>query len=190
MIDLGKVMTVKGCGFSVYTKKYYFVIEDKCMGKVSESQKAAQKRYDKKTKMVSLKYTPKDIDQYDRLQEYLEESNESANGFIKRLIADFLSGNETYRYGANNIADDAYNPFKGIKEKNIQYLYKHFDKEFVNEILNKYKYMMTHKIQQEQANKFNEWVEHRLKVLVENDPKTSKARKSFEMVRLFNIKFQ
>lgn len=50
MIDLGKVMTVKGCGFSVYTKKYYFVIEDKCMGKVSESQKAAQKRYDKKTK--------------------------------------------------------------------------------------------------------------------------------------------
>ena len=50
--------------------------------------------------------------------------------------------------------------------------------------------MMTHKIQEEQANKFNEWVEHRLKVLVENDPKTSKVIKSFEMVRLFNIKFE
>lgn len=166
------------------------------MGKVSETQKAAQKRYDKKTKMVSLKYTPKDIDQYERLQKYLKESNESANGFIKNLIMDFLSQDETNRDMVYKIAkknkttdSDICYPFKGIKEQNIQYLYEHFDRGYVNEMLEKYKHRTINKIQEENANKFNEWVEHRLKVLVENNPKLSIEGKSFEMLRLFNIKF-
>ena len=35
---------------------------------VSESQKAAQKKYDQKTKMVSIKYTPLDMNEYQRLK--------------------------------------------------------------------------------------------------------------------------
>ena len=166
------------------------------MGKVSEAQKAAQKRYDGKTKMVSLKYTPKDIDQYEKLQEYLKESNESANGFIKSLIMDFLSQDEfkrdmTYKIAKKNkVTDgDICYPLKGIKEQNIQYLYKHFTRERVNEMLEKYRYKTICKIQEENANKFNEWVEHRLKVLVENNPKLIIEGKSFEMIRLFNNKF-
>ena len=31
------------------------------MGKVSEAQKGYQKKYDQKTKMVSVKYTPADM---------------------------------------------------------------------------------------------------------------------------------
>ena len=54
------------------------------MRKISDAQKAAQKRYDQKTHMISIKYTPKDEDEYYMLQNYLSHSGESANKFIKR----------------------------------------------------------------------------------------------------------
>lgn len=60
--------------------------------KVSEAQKAAQKRYDQeKTKMLSVKYTPVDMEDYEKLKEYLTESGESANWLIKELIHNFLT---------------------------------------------------------------------------------------------------
>ena len=58
---------------------------------VSESQKAAQKKYDQKTKMVSIKYTPSDMNEYQRLKNYLDSTGQSTNGFIKKLINDFFS---------------------------------------------------------------------------------------------------
>ena len=36
--------------------------------KISEAQKAAQKKYDKKTKIISVKYTPTDMDKYERMK--------------------------------------------------------------------------------------------------------------------------
>lgn len=58
--------------------------------KVSETQKAAQKKYDQKTKMVSVKYTPADMSDYIRLKEYLDRTGDSVNNFLKSLIKDFF----------------------------------------------------------------------------------------------------
>ena len=61
---------------------------------VSDAQKAAQKKYDQKTKTVSIKYTPVDMEDYKRLKMYLDKTGKSTNGFIKELINDFFdSGN-------------------------------------------------------------------------------------------------
>ena len=59
--------------------------------KISEAQKAAQKKYDKKTKIISVKYTPADMDKYERMKSYLERTGKSCNSFIKELIDDFFS---------------------------------------------------------------------------------------------------
>lgn len=53
-------------------------------------QKEYQKNYDKKTKMISAKYALHEMDDYNRLMNYLERTGKSANGFIKELINDFF----------------------------------------------------------------------------------------------------
>lgn len=53
-------------------------------------QKGYQKKYDKKTKMISVKYVISDMDDYNRLKKYLEQTGKSANSFIKELINDFF----------------------------------------------------------------------------------------------------
>lgn len=57
---------------------------------VSEAQKAAQKKYDQKIKMVSIKYTPSNMNEYQRLKNYLDSTGQSTNGFIKNLINNFF----------------------------------------------------------------------------------------------------
>ncbi len=39
-----------------------------------ERQRGYQKKYDKKTKMISVKYVKHDMDDYDRFKEYLERT--------------------------------------------------------------------------------------------------------------------
>ncbi len=58
--------------------------------KTSAAQKAAQKKYDEKTKMLSIKYTPVDMADYEKMREHLEKSGISANQFIKGLIHDYF----------------------------------------------------------------------------------------------------
>lgn len=55
-----------------------------------EKQREYQKSYDKKTKMISVKYALCDMDDYNRLMNYLDRTGKSANGFIKELINDFF----------------------------------------------------------------------------------------------------
>ena len=50
---------------------------------VSDAQKAAQKKYDQKTKTVSIKYTPADMEDYERLKMYLDRTGKSTNKFIR-----------------------------------------------------------------------------------------------------------
>lgn len=64
----------------------------------SIKQKEYQQKYDKKTKMISVKYVKHDMDDYDRFKEYLERTGQSANGFIKELIKDFFVSGRSY-YG-------------------------------------------------------------------------------------------
>ena len=56
----------------------------------SIKQKGYQQKYDKKTKMISVKYVISDMKDYNRLKKYLEQTGKSANGFIKELINDFF----------------------------------------------------------------------------------------------------
>ncbi len=58
--------------------------------KISAAQKTAQKKYDEKTKMLSIKYTPVDMADYEKLRAHLEENGLSANQFIKGLIHDYF----------------------------------------------------------------------------------------------------
>ena len=64
------------------------------MGKVSEAQKGYQKKYDQKTKMVSVKYTPADMADYERTAAYLERTGQSTNSFIKKLVSAFFENGE------------------------------------------------------------------------------------------------
>ena len=63
-----------------------------------ERQRGYQKKYDKKTKVISVKYVISDMDDYDRFKKYLERTGQSANGFIKELIKDFFASGRSY-YG-------------------------------------------------------------------------------------------
>ncbi|MCD8325696.1 MAG: hypothetical protein LUC90_03120 [Lachnospiraceae bacterium] len=58
--------------------------------KLSSAQKTAQKKYDEKTKMISVKYTPVDMADYEKMRSFLDESGQSANQFIKSLIHDYF----------------------------------------------------------------------------------------------------
>ena len=69
-----------------------------------ERQRGYQKKYDKKTKMISVKYVKHDMDDYNRLKKYLEQTGKSANGFIKELINDFFE-KEKYVLNRKRIAD-------------------------------------------------------------------------------------
>ena len=67
-------------------------------------QKEYQRNYDKKTKMISVKYVISDMKDYNRLKKYLEQTGKSANGFIKELINDFFE-KEKYDLNRRRIAD-------------------------------------------------------------------------------------
>ena len=61
---------------------------------ISNAQKAAQKKYDQKTKMISIKYTPSDMNEYQRLKNYLDKTGQSTNKFIKNLINNFFESGQ------------------------------------------------------------------------------------------------
>lgn len=47
---------------------------------------ARQKKYDEKCKQVKIRYTPKDIYEYNRLKKYIEDKNISIAEYLKELI--------------------------------------------------------------------------------------------------------
>lgn len=59
--------------------------------KISDAQQAAQKRYDEKTKSITIKYTPADMKDFERMMEYLNKTGKSRSSFIKELINGFFS---------------------------------------------------------------------------------------------------
>lgn len=68
------------------------------------TQKDYQKKYDEKTQSVTIKYTPADMSDYDRMMKYLEKTGKSRSSFIKELINDFFE-NEKYAITESRIAD-------------------------------------------------------------------------------------
>lgn len=68
------------------------------------TQKDYQKKYDEKTQSVTIKYTPADMSDYDRMMKYLEKTGKSRSSFIKELINDFFE-NKKYTVTESRIAD-------------------------------------------------------------------------------------
>ena len=68
------------------------------------TQKDYQKKYDLKTQSVTIKYTPADMSDYNRMMRYLEKTGKSRSSFIKELINDFFE-KEKYTINENRIAD-------------------------------------------------------------------------------------
>ena len=68
------------------------------------TQKDYQKKYDEKTQSVTIKYTPADMSDYNRMMKYLEKTGKSRSSFIKELINDFFE-NEKYEITESRIAD-------------------------------------------------------------------------------------
>lgn len=52
----------------------------------TEAERRAVKKYHQKLKSITIRYTPKELSEYDRLQRYLEEYDASAAGYLKKLI--------------------------------------------------------------------------------------------------------
>ncbi len=110
--------------------------------KVSDSQKQAQKRYDKKIKMVSVKYTLSEMEEYVQLKEYLKKTNQSMNGFVKALIrAYFESGKGTiYERPLEKKLHNTktYYNYKNITIDDVQPLIDYFGKTQTQALLFKY----------------------------------------------------
>ena len=60
------------------------------MHKRTDAQKKADKSYNKKSLNFTVCYRPGEIAQGKRLKKYLEESGQSTNAYLKKLIADDL----------------------------------------------------------------------------------------------------
>ena len=61
------------------------------MHKRTDAQKKADKAYNTKSLNFTVCYRPGEIAQGKRLKEYLKESNQSVNAYLKKLIADDLN---------------------------------------------------------------------------------------------------
>lgn len=137
---------------------------------VSESQKAAQKKYDQKTKMVSIKYTPSDMNEYQRLKNYLDSTGQSTNGFIKKLINDFFESGQD-KSNAQSIPKDPvqekldikenYYPCSWIDAESIQLIYDNFGQKAMDEVIKEYLDMVNLDVEDILEGKgcdFDEWV--------------------------------
>lgn len=56
------------------------------MAKTSEAQLRAVKKYDKKSKVITLKYTDNQNRDYYRVKQYCNENNIAVQAYIKKLI--------------------------------------------------------------------------------------------------------
>ena len=110
--------------------------------KVSDSQKQAQKRYDKKVKMISIKYTLSEMEEYTQLKEYLEKTNQSMNGFVKGLIRYYfaLGQGTIYERPLEKKLHKkvTYDRYKNITLEDVQPLIDYFGKTQIQALLSQY----------------------------------------------------
>lgn len=167
-------------------------------GKVSEAQKAAQKKYDQeKTKVISIKYTPVDMEQYEDLKAYLNTTGDSANGVIKDLIFKFLQKRKQYSHSriydmkyrsASKLAEpQLYQPYVKIKPETLEYLHQNIRREGTDELLEEYRKIAEKDAIEFYTEKFNRFVEMRIKRFVRENPNYDKRGKAFEAIRLLSV---
>ena len=159
---------------------------------VSDAQKAAQKKYDQKTKTVSIKYTPADMEDYERLKRYIDETGKSTNGFIKQLVNDFFESGQDRK----PVEDKAITPLQKKRQKQeeyyqyyyvssdgIQFFYDKFGESIADNILDEFEGIIENGVEEVLENKgdgLDEWVseiEERINDGEYQDKSTEEVRK-------------
>lgn len=137
---------------------------------VSNAQKAAQKKYDQKTKMVSIKYTPSDMSDYRRLKSYLDRTGQSTNGFIKRLINRFFESGQDRETNFNQTKDpvrekrarqESYYPYYFIENETMQLIYDKLGQTGLDCILDRFAEIIESDVEEVLEGKieyFDDWV--------------------------------
>lgn len=143
---------------------------------VSDAQKVAQKKYDQKTKTVSIKYTPADMEDYERLKSYIDETGKSINGFIKKLVNDFFdSGNgEIYKTVIEKRlhSTQSYYNYVNIKMDKVQPLSDYFGELIVRMMLREYDRILKDSMVNKRADcemKLSNWLDDVLKSIENGD---------------------
>lgn len=159
---------------------------------VSDAQKAAQKKYDQKTKTVSIKYTPADMEDYERLKRYIDETGKSTNGFIKQLVNDFFeSGQDRKPVEDKAITplqkkrqkQEEYYPYYYVSSDGIQFFYDKFGESIADNILDEFEGIIENGVEEVLENKgdgLDEWVseiEERINDGEYQDKSTEEVRK-------------
>ena len=131
------------------------------------TQKDYQKKYDKKTKMVSVKYVLSDMSDHDRLMDYLKRTDQTANSFIKKLINGFFEKGYD-RYSSYPIPKEyekrEYYKFDCISDENFEKLKEILrgDEEKYNMVLDYYDSCIKDEIEyafEDKGGEFEEWVD-------------------------------
>ena len=143
---------------------------------ISDAQKAAQKKYDQKTKTVSVKYTPADMDDYERLKKYLDKKGKSTNKFIKELINDFFDSGKGEIY--KTVIDkrlhstQLYSNYVNISIDNIKPLLEYFGEVITGRMLAEYNEILENAMITQRAAceiKFNKWLEDVMESIEKGD---------------------
>lgn len=137
---------------------------------VSDAQKAAQKKYDQKTKTVSIKYTPADMYELNRLKDYIDRTGQSMNGFIKRLIYNFFESGQDQKPVKDKVIppfqkrrekEEVYYPYYFVSDEGIQFFYDKFGEDVANKVLNEYEDIVTSEIEdilETKGNGLDNWI--------------------------------
>lgn len=123
------------------------------------TQKDYQKKYDKKTKIVSVKYVLSDMKDYIRLKEYLDRTGQTANSFIKDLINDFFE-HKKYEMNDGRVAD--YFKDFNINEELLDKLKTEVGENKFNIIMDYYRDTIKDELYDAYMDKgaaFDEWIE-------------------------------
>lgn len=91
------------------------------MAKTSEATLKAIKKYNQKSKFINIKYTPNNIDEYERISQYCEQNNLSMQGYIKSLIKADLDA-KGFSVDSTATIDSADTPWPGVIIRSASWL--------------------------------------------------------------------
>ena len=146
------------------------------------TQKDYQKKYDKKTKIVSIKYVLSDMKDYMRLKEYLDRTGQTANSFIKDLINDFFE-HKKYEMNDERIAD--YFKDYNVSGELLDNLKKTVGNEKFDIIMDIYKSTIESELYDAYMGKgdsFDEWIELFLSDIESGDIDINVPEKEFRKI--------
>ena len=138
---------------------------------ISNAQKAAQKKYDQKTKMVSIKYTLSEMSEYQRLKNYIDRTGQSMNKFIKSLINNFFDSGQDQIFSERKVKSSIeeknhmqkkYYPYSWVLDDRLQFLYDSFDQKTIDRVLYEFEDIIDSELEnilEEMGSGFKEWVD-------------------------------